>query len=382
MSFSFELIKTDTSASAGGGGVRRGRIHTANGTVETPAFMPVGTKGTVKAMTPEELEGMGVEMVLANTYHLFLRPGHELIEGLGGLHKFMNWKGPILTDSGGFQVFSLASLRKITEDGVTFRSHLDGAECFLSPEKAVEVQRSLGADIIMALDECPPHPSDKEYARGSMELTLRWAKRCRATEVGPEQALFGIVQGGMYGDLRTESAERTIAVTGNDGAGFEGFAIGGLSVGEEKDLMYEMTAVSAKALPDDKPRYLMGVGTPEDIITAVGVGVDIFDCVLPTRMARNGTLFTSGGKLVIKNSRYERDPLPVDEDCGCYTCSNYSRAYLRHLFLSGEILASRLNTTHNLYYYMELMQKVRSAIEKGAFKGFVEQFNAARAQGL
>ncbi len=365
--FSFELMEQDPA------GARLGRIVTPRGKVDTPAFMPVGTKATVKAMTPEELESMGVEMILANTYHLYLRPGHGLIKDLGGLHRFMHWPRPILTDSGGFQVFSLAPLRKITEDGVSFRSHLDGSECYLSPERAVEVQEALGSDIIMPLDECPPSTADREYAKSSMELTLRWAKRSKESKTSLSQALFAIVQGGMYRELREESAIRSVEM------GFDGYAIGGLSVGEEKELMYEMTSASTSKLPREKVRYLMGVGTPEDIIEASGMGVDIFDCVLPTRCARNGTLFTSRGKLVIKNSQYERDGAPVDEDCGCYSCRNYTRAYLRHLYMAGEILASRLNTIHNLYYYTSLMRRIRDSISQGGFAEFRKEFYALRS---
>ncbi|MEE9615289.1 MAG: tRNA guanosine(34) transglycosylase Tgt [Thermodesulfobacteriota bacterium] len=366
MSFGFELINKDLT------GARRGTMRTARGTVETPVFMPVGTKGTVKAMTPEELRGMEVEMILANTYHLYLRPGHELIRELGGLHRFMNWDGPILTDSGGYQVFSLSEFRKIEEEGVSFRSHLDGSMHLLTPEKALEIQEALGSDIMMPLDECPPHPSDLDYARNSMELTHRWAERTKKARRGNDQALFGIVQGGMYPELRRESASVLV------GMDFDGYAVGGLSVGEEKGLLWEMLAASLEGLPEGKPRYLMGVGTPEDLVRAVGMGVDMFDCVLPTRCARNGTLFTRGGKLVIKNSRYERDPGPVDPACGCYTCRNYSRAYLRHLYISGEILASRLNTVHNLYYYMELMREMREAIGRGSFGEFERSFNEGR----
>jgi len=368
MDFSFELIKTDS------GGRRRGRITTPHGTMETPAFMPVGTKATVKTMTPEELVECGVETILGNTYHLMLRPGHELIKGFGGLHGFMNWQGPILTDSGGYQVFSLANLRKITEEGVKFQSHIDGSAWNLTPEFSIEVQEALGADIIMAFDECPPHPSTEKYTRDSMELTLRWARRCKNAKKRNDQALFGIVQGGMYRDLREESARRTVEL------GFDGYAIGGLSVGESKELMAEMVEAAVPYLPEDKPRYLMGVGMPVDLVESVRRGIDIFDCVMPTRCARNGTLFTSKGKLVIKNSQHKSDHSPIDEDCGCYTCRNYSRAYLRHLFIAGEILGLRLNTIHNLHYYMTLMAQMRRAIEEDSFEefraGFYEQTGA------
>jgi queuine tRNA-ribosyltransferase len=370
MALTFEVLKKDST------GARFGLLATPHGTVHTPVFMPVGTQAAVKAVTPEELSGMGVEMILANTYHLYLRPGHEVIGQLGGLHRFMNWPGPILTDSGGYQVFSLSSFRKIEEEGVEFRSHLDGTMHLLTPEKAIEVQETLGADIIMPLDDCTPHPAEKGYTKKSMDLTLRWAERSkRVRGHGPfsleghgHQALFGIVQGGMYPELRRESARRTVDI------GFDGYAIGGLSVGEGKELMNEMVEVAVSELPEESPRYLMGVGKPEDIVEAVARGIDIFDCVLPTRCARNGTLFTSEGKLVIKNSQYERDPTPVDPDCGCYTCRNYSRAYLRHLYMAREILAPRLNTLHNLYYYATLTARIREAIKKDWFEAFRESF--------
>jgi queuine tRNA-ribosyltransferase len=336
--------------------------------METPAFMPVGTMATVKTLTPEELVDGGAQMILANTYHLMLRPGHELIKGFGGLHGFMNWKGPILTDSGGYQVFSLANLRKITEEGVKFQSHIDGSAWNLTPEFSIEVQEALGADIIMAFDECPPHPATREYTKDSMELTLRWAERCKEAKKRSDQALFGIVQGGMYKDLRQESARRTVEL------GFDGYAIGGLSVGESKELMAEMVEVAVPYLPEDKPRYLMGVGTPADLVEAVGRGIDMFDCVMPTRCARNGTLFTSKGKLVIKNSQHKADHAPLDDDCECYTCKNYSRAYLRHLYVAGEILGLRLNTIHNIHYYTTLMGRMRSAIEQDGFEDFKKDF--------
>ncbi|MBI5560860.1 MAG: tRNA guanosine(34) transglycosylase Tgt [Deltaproteobacteria bacterium] len=362
MAFSFELIKTDPI------GARRGKLTTPHGVVETPVFMPVGTQATVKAMTPEELTSIGVKIILSNTYHLYLRPGHEVIRKLGGLHSFMNWNGPILTDSGGFQVYSLAPLRKISEEGVTFASHLDGTRHFLSPEKAMEVQESLGADIIMPLDDCTPYPCERGLAKESMELTIGWELRSKAARKQSNQALFGIVQGGMYADLRKECAGRLVET------GFDGYAIGGVSVGEEKPLMYETVESTTPHLPEDKPRYLMGVGTPEDMVFSVEKGIDMFDCVLPTRSARNGTLFTSDGKLVIKNRIYAGDPSPVDASCGCYTCANYSRAYLRHLYMSNEILAARLNTLHNLHYYMTLMRGMRDAIEAGSFEGFKKGF--------
>lgn len=369
MPIKFELLKRDPT------GARLGRVTTRRGEFTTPVFMPVGTKGTVKAMTPEELTGMGVEVILANTYHLYLRPGHRVIEELGGLHKFMHWDGPILTDSGGFQVFSLGKLRKIDESGVRFSSHLDGARCVLTPESAVEVQEALGSDIIMPLDECTPYPAERKYTIDSMNRTHRWALRSKEAKKEGGHSLFGIVQGGMYADLREKSARELV------GIGFDGYAIGGLSVGEEKALMQEMVSLTAPCLPEDQPRYLMGVGTPEDLVFCVEAGVDMFDCVMPTRNARNGTLFTSMGKLVIKNGRFERDPAPVEEGCGCYTCRNYSRAYLRHLFMAGEILASRLNTVHNLYYYTDLMRRVREAILSGRFAEFKKDFYGKLAAG-
>lgn len=361
----FELLKKDAS------GPRLGRITTPHGSFDTPVFMPVGTHAAVKGVTPEELRETGARIILANTYHLYLRPGHEIIKGLGGLHRFMNWDGPILTDSGGFQVFSLGKLRKIDEEGVSFSSHLDGSRYVLTPEGAVGIQEALGADIIMPLDECTPYPAERAYARGSMELTHRWAKRCKDAKAHDGQALFGIVQGGMYKDLRLESVNAIVDI------GFDGYSIGGLSVGEEKPLMQEMIAHVAPNLPQDRPRYLMGVGTPEDLVYAVEMGVDMFDCVMPTRNARNGTLFTRRGKLVIKNARYERDPLPLEEDCPCHTCRNYSRAYLRHLYMAGEILSARLNTIHNLHYYADLMKGMREAIGAGRFDEFKKRFHSA-----
>ncbi len=364
--FGFEIKKTDSSA-------RLGRVTTLHGTFTTPVFMPVGTKASVKGMTPSELKSIGVEVILANTYHLYLRPGHELVRELGGLHRFMGWDGPVLTDSGGFQVFSLCKLRKITEEGVQFSSHIDGTRYTLTPESAVGIQEALGADIIMPLDECTPYPADREYTVESMNLTHRWAGRCKEAKVPNGQALFGIVQGGMYPDLRKESAATLVDM------GFDGYAIGGLSVGEEKGLMKEMALSALKHLPADRPRYLMGVGTPEDLVFGVGVGIDMFDCVMPTRNARNGTLFTRRGKLVIKNAQYEKDPRPIEEDCGCHTCRNFSRAYLRHLFMAGEMLAPRLNTMHNLFYYTRLMLEMREAIGQGRFEEFRKRFHADRS---
>ncbi|MBI5644377.1 MAG: tRNA guanosine(34) transglycosylase Tgt [Deltaproteobacteria bacterium] len=367
MAFKFELRKKDSS------GARLGTFTTPHGKVNTPIFMPVGTKGAVKGVTPEDLEAIGVEILLSNTYHLYLRPGHELVKSLGGLHRFMNWKGPILTDSGGFQVFSLCKLRKIDETGVQFSSHLDGAKCVLTPESAIEIQEALGADIIMPLDECTPYPATREYAMNSMNLTHRWAKRSKEKKSANGQALFGIIQGGMFKDLRRESLEAIVDI------GFEGYALGGLSVGEEKPLMQEVIASTAPNLPEDKPRYLMGVGTPEDLVFGVSMGIDMFDCVMPTRNARNGTLFTRRGKLVIKNAQYERDPAPVDEECGCYTCRNYSRAYLRHIYMMGEILSSRLNTVHNLHYYLSIMKEMREAIAGDRFGEWMKRFYELRS---
>ncbi len=369
---------------------RTGAIETSRGIVRTPVFMPVGTQGTVKAMSPEELREIGAEIILSNTYHLYLRPGHEIIHQLGGLHKFINWGGPILTDSGGFQVYSLSSLRSITEDGVEFRSHIDGSLHFLSPEKAMEIQAMLGSDIAMAFDECTPYPAEYEYAVKSLDLTTKWARRCkeymnRAEEESSSRSektfsdmssklphfrssalprLFGIIQGGMYKDLRKKSLEDLMDI------GFDGYAAGGLSVGEPKDEMYEIIEFLAPLMPEDRPRYLMGVGDLLDVLVAVENGFDMFDCVMPTRNARNGTLFTSSGRISIKRTEFKADPNPLDPDCGCYTCRNYSRAYLRHLFLSKEILSMRLNTIHNLYFYLDFFRKMREAINKGAFKQF------------
>jgi queuine tRNA-ribosyltransferase len=335
--------------------------------------MPVGTQATVKTLSPDDLYGLGAEIILSNTYHLFLRPGHELIRDFGGVHRFMNWKRPVLTDSGGFQVFSLAELRKITDDGVTFQSHLDGGvKHFITPEIAVAIQEALGADIIMAFDECTPYPATKDYAVEALDRTVRWARRCREAKKDTGQALFGITQGGMYADLRRQSADRLVDI------GFDGYAIGGLSVGETKPMLYEMIEESVPRLPEASPRYLMGVGTPEDLLEGVERGIDMFDCVMPTRNARNGTFFTSFGKVVVRNARYERDPQPIDPACGCPTCRNYSRAYLRHLFNAGEVLGMRLGTVHNLYFYLDLMRNIRQSIEQGRFREFKKEFLAKR----
>ncbi len=368
MAFSFSLIKGDATSSA-----RLGKIATSHGEVATPVFMPVGTQATVKTLSPADLRDVGAEIILSNTYHLFLRPGHELIRSFGGLHGFMNWDRPVLTDSGGFQVFSLAELRKVTDEGVTFQSPVDGgAKHLITPEYATEIQETLGADIIMAFDECIPYPATRDYAQEAMDRTHRWAGRCRQAKKDTGQALFGIVQGGMYPDLRKVSAATLVDI------GFEGYAIGGLSVGETKPLMYEMIDATVPSLPADKPRYLMGVGTPEDLVEGVDRGIDMFDCVMPTRNARNGTFFTSFGKLVIRNSRYEKDGGPLDPECGCYTCRTFSRAYLRHLFNAGEVLALRLGTIHNLSFYLSLMRDIRKSIGEGRFREFKKEFLAKR----
>jgi queuine tRNA-ribosyltransferase len=363
MSFQFNLKKQDTDTSA-----RLGEMITAHGTVRTPAFMPVGTQGTVKSMLPEEIRNCGAEIILSNTYHLYLRPGHETVKKLGGLHKFMNWTGPILTDSGGFQVYSLGALRKLTPDGVMFRSHIDGSRHFLTPQKAIEIQEALGADIIMCLDECTPYPATFVQTEKSLNLTLKWAQLCKNAKTNNEQALFGIIQGGSYMDLRKQSLEQTIPLD------FDGYALGGVSVGEPKEIMYKVTDLITPLMPADKPRYLMGVGTPEDIVYGVSCGIDMFDCVIPTRCARHGLLFTNSENVVIKNARWREDNNPIDENCDCYTCKNYSRAYLRHLYIAGEILAMVLNTIHNIYYYMSLMENIRQAISNNCFGTFKEDF--------
>jgi queuine tRNA-ribosyltransferase len=353
MAFRFEVTQKDSLSQA-----RLGRVETDHGSFTTPAFLPVGTQGTIKSLTPEELIEIGVEAILGNTYHLYLRPGHETIERLGGLHTFIHWGRPILTDSGGFQIFSLGSLRKISEEGVTFQSHFDGSSHFLTPEKVLEIQSALGSDIAMVLDECVPYPSPYEYVKTSMERTNRWAERSLGVRREKDPALFAIVQGGVYRDLREKSVQTLVEM------GFQGYAIGGLSVGEPKSMMSDVLKWTTPLLPENHPRYLMGVGTPEDILHAVMLGVDFFDCVLPTRNARNGTLFTSFGKISIKQAQYAEDKNPVDETCACYTCRHYSRAYLRHLYLSKEILSSRLNTIHNLFYYINLLVKIKEAIKE------------------
>lgn len=347
---------------------RTGILTTAHGAVETPTFMPVGTHASVKAVSPRDLREAGVGMILANAYHLYLRPGNDLIRDLGGLHRFMGWEGPILTDSGGFQIYSLAALRSISEEGVSFRSHLDGSLHFLSPEKAIEIQRCLGSDIAMVLDECAPHTASRDYVEKSLNLTARWAARCLNAWPGGDASLFAIVQGGMFEDLRRMSAEQLVAM------GFEGYAIGGLSVGEDMPTRLRMVEATKECLPEQSPLYLMGVGSPEDLVEGAFRGVDMFDCVMPTRNARNGMLFTGKGRLSIKNRRYLDDPRPLDEDCRCFTCSNFSRAYLRHLFLSKEILSYQLNTIHNLSYYIKLMSDVRDAIRENTLDKFREKF--------
>ncbi|MEO5362418.1 MAG: tRNA guanosine(34) transglycosylase Tgt [Magnetococcus sp. DMHC-8] len=361
----FELLHTDPS------GARRGRLHTPHGTVETPIFMPVGTAATVKTLSSADLGAIGAQIILGNTYHLFLRPGHHIIARLGGLHRFMNWPGPILTDSGGYQVFSLGATRRIREEGVTFRSHLDGSPLFLTPELAIQIQEALGADIMMQLDECPPYPATRAYLAQSLQMSLRWARRCleaRTPERG--QALFGIVQGGMEADLRRESAEGLLAMH------FDGYALGGLSVGEPKERMQEVLSYAPALLPEHQPRYLMGVGKPVDLVEAVAAGLDMFDCVLPTRNARNGQLLTRHGPMNIKQARFREDARPVDALCGCETCRQYSRAYLHHLFRSKEITGLRLMTLHNLHYYLQLMAVMREAIQQNRFAAFRRAFGA------
>lgn len=361
----FDLIHTDGKA-------RRGRLSFPRGTVETPAFMPVGTYGTVKAMTPEELKDLGAEIILGNTFHLMLRPGTRVIRAHGDLHDFMHWDRPLLTDSGGFQVFSLGKRRKIEERGVTFASPVDGVQVFMGPEESIQVQRELGSDVVMCFDECTPYPADQGHTRSSMELSLRWAGRSKQAHGDNPAALFGIMQGGMYEDLREQS------ITGLVQIGFDGYAIGGLSVGEPKDDMLRILDHCVPSMPTNKPRYLMGVGTPVDLVETVRRGVDMFDCVLPTRNARNGHLFVRSGEIRIRNACYQHDTQPLDEHCLCYTCQNYSRAYLRHLDKAGEILGSRLNTIHNIYYYQTLMKELRGAIESNSLDAYILDFYHGR----
>lgn len=364
----FELLATD-------GRARRGVLQLAHGSVQTPAFMPVGTYGSVKAISPAELTDIGFEMVLSNTYHLSLRPGLAVIEAHGGLHRFMGWDKPIITDSGGFQVFSLGALRKITEDGVKFSSPLNGDKIFISPEESMRIQKILNSDIVMIFDECTPYPASEQQAADSMRLSLRWAARCKTAHAGNLNALYGIVQGGMYEALRDESARELIAMD------FDGYAIGGLSVGEPKDDMARVLSHTAPQLPADKPRYLMGVGTPADLVHAVGEGIDQFDCVLPTRNARHGILFTRRGEMRIRNARWKLDTSPIDPQCGCYACRNFSRAYLHHLIRANEILGARLATLHNLFYYHQLMAEMRAAIEAGGFADYRLGFHEEQARG-
>lgn len=368
MSGLFEVLATDAQSSA-----RRGRLHTRRGVVETPVFMPVGTQGTVKAVTPRELEELHAQVVLGNTYHLFVRPGLDVIRAMGGLHRFMGWNGPILTDSGGFQVFSLAKLRKITEEGVRFQNHLDGSPCFIGPETSMEIQETLGSDIVMAFDECPPHPCTHEEAAKSLELTLRWELRSldwwavRQCD-GPRPLLFGIVQGSSYADLREKSARALVEM------GWDGYAVGGVSVGEPENEMMAAVEYAVPFLPVDRPRYAMGLGTPPQLVEMVARGIDMFDCVLPTRVARNGTAFTAAGTLNLKNACYTMDPGPIEEGCTCYACAKFSRAYVRHLIKAEEILGLRLITLHNLHFYLGLMERMRAELQAGTFAKFRREF--------
>lgn len=366
----YELIKESKESMA-----RLGRLHTPHGVIETPVFMPVGTQATVKAMLPQELKELGAQIILSNTYHLYLRPGHELVKQAGGLHRFMNWPGAILTDSGGFQVFSLGDLRKIREEGVEFRSHLDGSKHLFTPEKVMEIEMALGADIAMTFDECVSYPMDFAYTKLAMERTTRWAERCRKVHDKADQALFGIVQGGMYPELRAISARDLVSLD------FPGYGIGGLSVGEPKPLGYEILEHTVPLLPPNKPRYLMGVGSPDYLIEGVIRGVDMFDCVLPTRIARNGTVFTSEGRLTIRNAAYKNDFTPLDHHCGCPTCRNFTRAYIRHLFNTNEILGLRLTSYHNLYFLVALMKQIREAIATDSLLDFRQEFFARYEKG-
>ncbi|MDL1970812.1 MAG: tRNA guanosine(34) transglycosylase Tgt [Candidatus Desulfofervidaceae bacterium] len=360
-SFEFKLQAQDGKA-------RAGILKTPHGSIHTPVFMPVGTLASVKSLTPEDLEEIGAEIILGNTYHLYLRPGPDLIAQFQGLHRFMHWNKPILTDSGGYQIYSLAHHRKISEEGATFRSHIDGSLHFLTPEKVISIQETIGADIIMCFDECPPYPVDYKYAEKSLDLTLRWARRCKEAHHRKDQALFGIVQGSFFPDLRRRSAEALLEMD------FDGYAIGGLSVGEPKEMMWEAIEISNEVLPPHQPRYAMGIGLPEDIVECVWRGVDMFDCVVPTRHARTGTLFTSFGPLVIRHAKYAKDERPIDENCQCYVCRHYSRAYLRHLFMTKELLAYRLNSYHNIYYFINLMRQLREAILTGCLAQFRKTF--------
>jgi queuine tRNA-ribosyltransferase len=365
----FEVVKKDPLSNA-----RLGRLATPHGVVETPAFMPVGTHGTVKAVLPRDLKEIGCQILLGNTYHLYLRPGVELIRDLGGLHRFMGWDGPILTDSGGYQVFSLAAMRTISEQGVRFQSHLDGSYHFLTPENVVQIQEALGSDIAMVLDECIPHDANRQYVQDSTDRTIRWAERALNARTQKDQLIFGIVQGGMHKDIRERSVWKLETMS------FDGFAVGGLGVGEGEDVLHAIAEATVDLLPADRPRYLMGVGRPEDIVRAVRAGFDLFDCVVPTRNARNGTLFTSTGKVSIKRAEFASDPRPLDEACDCYCCGNFSRAYLRHLYVAGEILSSQLNSLHNLYFYHRLMERCREAIRRERAEFWSRDFATALSQ--
>ena len=365
----FTVLKKDPATPA-----RTGRLELAHGTVDTPCFMPVGTQATVKSVTPEEVAETGAQIILGNTYHLGLRPGIEIVKNAGGLHSFMHWDRPILTDSGGYQIFSLADLREISKEGVVFRDHIEGTLHTLTPAKSIEIQQVLGADIIMAFDECPPYPSARDYTCQSLDLTLQWAAQSRKSHTDGRQVLFGIVQGGLFRDLRRRCVE------GLEEIGFAGYGIGGLSLGEPKEIMFELAGYTASLLPEAKPRYLMGTGAPDELVIQAGFGVDMFDCTVPTRYGRNGSVFTREGKLVVRNAAYKNDHRPLEEGCGCYACRHYTRAYIRHLFNTGEILAHRLATIHNLYFYQELMRAVRRSIEKGSYgkfqKDFLESFRS------
>ena len=368
--FEFELLHVCKQT-----GARRGRLHTPHGVIETPIFMPVGTQASVKTMSPDELKDCGAQIILSNTYHLHVRPGEDLIQRAGGLHRFMNWDRPILTDSGGFQVFSLASLRKVEERGVEFRSHLDGSRMFIGPEESIAIQQALGSDIMMQFDECSPYPCDYDRAKGAMHRTLRWLDRCMKAKTSENQALFGIVQGAFYSDLRIECAKEMARLD------LPGFGIGGLSVGEPKEVMYDMLEKMMPYMPENKPRYLMGVGSPDCLIEGVLRGVDMFDCVLATRVARNGTVFTRDGRLVVRNAKYAEDFTPLDPDCDCYACRNFTRGYIRHLFKAGEILALRLNSIHNIYFLTHMMTEIREAIEADALLDWANAFYARHGRG-
>lgn len=368
--FEFELLHVCKQT-----GARRGRLHTPHGVIETPIFMPVGTQASVKTMSPDELKDCGAQIILSNTYHLHVRPGEDLIQRAGGLHRFMNWDRPILTDSGGFQVFSLASLRKVEERGVEFRSHLDGSKMFIGPEESIAIQQALGSDIMMQFDECSPYPCDYDRAKGAMHRTLRWLDRCMKAKTSENQALFGIVQGAFYSDLRIECAKEMAKLD------LPGFGIGGLSVGEPKEVMYDILEKMMPYMPENKPRYLMGVGSPDCLIEGVLRGVDMFDCVLATRVARNGTVFTHDGRLVVRNAKYAEDFTPLDPDCDCYACRNFTRGYIRHLFKAGEILALRLNSIHNIYFLTHMMTEIREAIEADALLDWANAFYARHGRG-